>query len=183
MRAPQARTGLGKQSPPPCQAGTHGPRLACAFLPGSGGALCEACSRTRRGGGCRRCSRPVRSRRGRAARAGCRPAARRASSRAAPSTSRPAAAHAAGRATWVHVCPSLQAGYVGPLLQGVAVSATWGCSRGAAAPVKGLAAHRRERARVGSPAPRDGLQAAQPLGGGLAVAQPVVVPACAVRVL
>ena len=76
-------------------------RLARA---GGGGALCEACSRTRRDGCCRRCSRPSRSRRGRAARAGCRPAARRASSRAAPSTSRPAAADAAGRATWVHVC-------------------------------------------------------------------------------
>ena len=76
-----------------------------------------------------------------------------------------------------------------PLLQGVAASATWGymgtwgCSRGAAAPVKGLAAHGRERARVGPPAPRDCLKAAQPLGGGLAVAQPVVVPACTVRVL
>ena len=56
-----------------------------------------------------------------------------------------------------------------------------GCSRGAAAPVKGLAAHGRQRARVGPPAPRDGLQAAQPLGGGLAVAQPVVVPVCIVR--
>ena len=90
---------------PPSQAGTLGPRLACAGLPvQAAGARCETCSRTRRDGCCRRCSRPSRSRRGRAARAGCRPAARRASSRAAPSTSRPAAADAAGRATWVHVC-------------------------------------------------------------------------------